>query len=253
MKVIENVSYCGVNDSNRVLNIYLPEADEFPVFVYFHGGGLENGSHEFELLGRSLTDRGIALVSAQYRMYPTAKYPDFLEDAAAAVNWTCKNINSYGRCDEIYIGGSSAGGYISMMLCFDDRWLSLYGISPESFAGFIHDAGQPTVHFNVLREQNLDTKRVIVDEKAPLYHIGNAKEYAPMLFIVSDNDIENRYEQSLLVLSTLKHFQYDQSKIEFKKMHGDHCHYVGQKDENGDSVFGKIIYDFIMKEQKNEL
>ena len=39
---------------------------------------------------------------------------------------------------------------------------------------------------------------------------------------------------------------YRNLRIELKLLHG-------KKDENGDSVFGKIIYDFIMKEQKNEL
>ena len=27
-----------------LLDLYLPDAEQFPVFVYFHGGGLESGS-----------------------------------------------------------------------------------------------------------------------------------------------------------------------------------------------------------------
>ena len=71
-----------------------------------------------------------------------------------------------------------------------------------------------------------------------------------MLFIVSTNDLENRYEQTMLVKSTLKHFNYDLSKVEVKIMDGTHCSYVGQYNENNESVFGKIIYEFIKEKAK---
>ena len=71
--------------------------------------------------------------------------------------------------------------------------------------------------------------------------------YAPMLFIYSDRDMENRPEQTLLTLSTLKHFRYDQSKIDVICAHGTHCAYCKATDENGDSVFGKMIYPTIEK------
>ena len=86
---------------------------------------------------------------------------------------------------------------------------------------------------------------IIIDDKAPLYYIGLEKEYPRMLFLVSTNDLENRYEQTMLVKSTLKHFNYDLSKVEVKVMNGTHCSYVGQYDENNESVFGKFIYNFI--------
>ena len=60
----------------------------------------------------------------------------------------------------------------------------------------------------MLKYSGEDSRRVIVDESAPLYHIGTQKEHSPMRFIVSDNDMENRLEQTELVLSTLKHFEY---------------------------------------------
>ena len=56
-----------------------------------------------------------------------------------------------------------------------------------------------------------------------------------MIFIFSDNDMKNRYEQTQLVLSTLKHFEYNESKIYYKLMHGSHCHY-SEKEE-----FGRIL------------
>ena len=132
-----------------------------------------------------------------------------------------------------------------MMLCFNKAYLAPYKIDPAQIDGFIHNAGQPTTHFNVLRERGMDSRRVVIDEAAPLYYIGQDPEYAPMLFIVSDNDMANRYEQTMLVLSTLKHFQYDQSKIELKVMNGTHCHYVNKQDEVGNYIFADIICDYI--------
>ena len=244
MKIYKDISYCNIGHERQVLDVYIPEADSFPVFVYFHGGGLEAGSKEQHFI-EDLVKKGIGVVSANYRMYPSAVYPEFVRDAAAAVAWTYKHINEYGNCTKYFVGGSSAGGYLSMMLCFNKAFLAPYKINPAQIDGFIHDAGQPTSHFNVLREKGIDSRRVIVDETAPLYYIGQDPEYAPMHFIVSDNDMANRYEQTMLVLSTLKHFKYDQSKISLRVMNGTHCKYVSAQDENGNYVFADMISDYI--------
>ena len=55
-----------------------------------------------------------------------------------------------------------------MMLMLDAHWLARLDMSPADAAGFIFNAGQPTTHYNVLRERGMDPKRVVVDEAAPL-------------------------------------------------------------------------------------
>lgn len=246
MRKIADIFY-GKED-NQVLDIYLPDCEEFSVLVYFHGGGLVEGDKsDQKLMCEYLSERGIAVANANYRMYPEIAYPDFLEDAANACAWVLKNMDKYGKIKNVYVGGSSAGGYISQMLCFDKRWLGALDISPMQFAGFIHDAGQPTAHFNVLKNRGVDSRRVIIDETASLYHVGEDEEYPPMLIIVSDNDMENRYEQTQLLISTLKHFGHYDDKVKLKVMHGGHCAYVDAVDDNNESVFGKLIYDFIKR------
>lgn len=239
MKFIGDICYGKSKHPEQYLDIYLPDTDAFKVFVYMHGGGIENDDKSSaKIVGEYVASQGIAFVSINYRMYPQAMYPQFICDTAEAVAWVYKNIEEYGKCEGIYIGGSSAGGYLSMMLCFDNKYLAPYKIPEGVIKGYIHDAGQPTTHFNVLRERGIDTRRVIIDEAAPIYHIGKAVSYPPMMFIVSDNDMKNRYEQTQLVLSTLKHFEYDESKIHYQLMHGTHCHYSKTEE------FGKIICDF---------
>lgn len=243
MRTISDICYGKSGHTAQKLDIYLPDCDRFPVFLYFHGGALEVGDKsEQQVLFRHLTDHGIAAVSANYRMYPEAKYPDFLLDAAEAAAWVFRNIGTYGNVDGIFIGGSSAGGYLSQMLCFDKRWLAAHGISPMEVSGFVHDAGQPTCHFNVLRERGIDTRRLMVDDTAALYHVGTAEIYPPMLIIVSDNDMPSRYEQTMLLMSTLSNFGH---KAQLHVAHGEHCAYVDAVDEKGVSVFGRMVSDFI--------
>ena len=250
MRTIKDVFYTCDNDPKRSLDLHLPEGESFPVFVYIHGGGLEALTKEAPTgMAEYFTERGVALVSVEYRMYPSAKYPDFIEDVAAAVAWVKAKKEEYGFT-KIFVGGSSAGGYLSQMLCFDNSWLAKHGVDNTEIDGYILDAGQPTAHFNVLRERGIDPRRIIVDESAPLWHIGRQEKYAPMFIIYSDNDMENRPEQTQLMISTLRHFRYDMSKVEVQMVHGDHCQYVMELNENGENRLAEIVYPCIEKYSK---
>lgn len=246
MKAVHDIVYSVKDGEELMLDLLLPDEGAFDVFVFFHGGGLEKGSRKGaeKHFGKWLAEHGVAVASVEYRMYPDHKYPDFLVDAANSVKFVQEHIKEYGDAKRIFVGGSSAGGYISMMLCFDRRWYDDAGVDPMSIDGYIHDAGQPTAHFNVLKYAGINPKRVIVDDTAPLYHIGTQEKYPPMTFIVSDNDMKNRYEQTMLVLSTLKHFGHEKD-ISWTLMHGTHTQYVGRIDEDGESAFGKLFFKFL--------
>jgi len=248
MKTVLDIYYTKEKHPMQMLDLYLPDTESFPVFIYFHGGGLEN---EDRLSGaesmKVLAEGGVAAVAVDYRKYPEVQYPAFIEDCAAAVAWVKENISAYGNAKGIYVGGSSAGGYLSMMLCFDEKYLRAVGVDPTEIAGWFHDAGQPTKHFTVLKYAGEDARRIIVDETAPLYHVGKAEKYAPMRFIVSDNDIDGRYEQILLVLSTLRHFGH--TNFDHKVMHGTHCHYCDIVSPVK-GIFGEMVLDFIKNLQK---
>ncbi|MBQ3074821.1 MAG: alpha/beta hydrolase [Clostridia bacterium] len=254
MRSYLDVSYSAIGHTLQKLDIHLPEeGDAFPVFVYFHGGGFERGDKAAEKLTpfyKYMTDHKIAVVTCNYRMYPDAAYPDFIEDGAEAVAWVKAHFSEYAKMDQLFVGGSSAGGHLTMILCFDKRWLGTHGISPMDIDGFLHDAGQPTCHFNMLKERGIDPKRILVDDRAPLYYVGLEEKYPVMRFIVSDNDMKNRYEETLLMISALENFGHVAPKISLKVMHGKHCRYVGAVDENDESVFGRICRDFIEENKK---
>lgn len=244
MDRLDNLSYGTLFE--QTLDIYLPENKDFDTMLYFHGGGLESGDKsDAQTFAEYLCENGIATVSANYRMYPNAVFPDFIQDAADAALWTYQNIRSYGGSGKFYIGGSSAGAYLSMMLCFHKEFLYARKIPMEAVMGYIHDAGQPTCHYRVLAERGLDPRRIIVDESAPLFHMKPDADYPPMLFVVSDDDIPNRYEQTMLAISTLKCMGYGEDRIKLRVIHGAHCQYVRAMDEDGKSTLGKIISEFI--------
>ncbi len=228
------------------LDLYLPETKNPPLFIYMHGGGLGAGSRsDFDGIAGTLEKTGIASASLDYRMYPAAVFPEFIEDCAKAVDFL---LNRAGyEFSKIIVGGSSAGAYLSMMMLFDKKYLGKYGIDPLSFDGWLLDAGQPTTHFNVLNERGLDSRLVRIDEAAPLYFID--RDFVPVradrklpriLNISASNDMTCRLEQLKLLDATLRHFGYPADRLRFEYMNGfSHCEYDGLP------IFEKIIDDFV--------
>lgn len=249
MKCFPDIHYLNGAHDRDLLDVYVPEnaLTPTPVVIWFHGGGLEHGS---KAGGKSLAEAygryGIATVSPSYRLYPDAHFPDFIEDAAAAVAYTMAHIGEYlSSPGGFFISGASAGAYLSMMLCFDRSYLGKYNIDPDTaVAGWIHGSAQPTDHFNVLRERGYDTKRVMVTPAAPLYHIDRAT-FAPMMILTSNCDIANRMNQNILVKSTLEHFG-DKSEIDLRILSGGHCAFVKPR-EDGTIEQVEISKDFIIK------
>ena len=239
--------------SQRLLDIYIPDdaKADTPLYINFHGGGLENGSkNDYPTpLCETIAKTGIACVSANYRMYiDDAKFPDYLYDAAEAVAWCKAHMCEYipGFCGKIFVGGESAGAYMSMMLCFDKSYLAKHGIDSDTdIGGYIHGSAQPTTHFNVLRERGLNNKRVIVDEAAPLYFIERT-EYAPMIILTNEDDIPGRKAQNILVSETMKHLGVT-SPYETRIMPGSHCAYAFADKKTGVIPLAGVVCEFIEK------
>ncbi len=244
MKVLSDIFYGNEKIPEKTLDAYIPDGDCRAVFLYIHGGGIEHGDKsEHSREGKFLTDRGYAFLSINYHLYPNTEFPAFINDAAEAARWAKDNMRElFSNCGNLYIGGSSAGGYISMMLCFDKRYLGAVGMSNADVCGYLHDAGQPTSHFNVLKYSGKDSRRVIVDETAPIYFVGLEPKYPTMRFIVSDNDMFARYEQTMLMVKTMEHFGY--KHFDYRLMHGKHCEYTGILID-GETKLSYMILDFL--------
>ena len=247
MRVVDGLFYTPEKNERQQIILYLPENKVCPVFIYMHGGGLEKGDRHHKVFGEYLAERGIALASVEYRMYPEARFPEYIEDSAAAVAFIMKGCGEYFEAEGFFVGGSSAGGYLSMMLCFADKYLGAHGILPTDISGYFHDAGQPTTHFNYLKyERGIDPRRDVVDEAAPVYFIGDAKRYSPMRFVVSEtNDMKCRYEQTLMTIKTLEYLGYDMSSVSLVTTRLKHCEHVKKLDDGGNIMIGVMVENFI--------
>lgn len=141
-RVVADVAY-GDQPRQR-LDIYAPTGvQKPPVVVFFYGGSWRSGSRaDYKFVGDALASRGILAVIADYRLYPDAAYPDFLDDCARAVAWTLRNAEQYGGDPaRVFVAGHSAGGYNAAMVALDGRWLQRYGASPAMLRGWIGMAG----------------------------------------------------------------------------------------------------------------
>ena len=111
----------------------IPPARRFATVVWFHGGGLKNGNR---FVPAGLKEQGIAVVPVNYRLHPQVKSPAYVEDAAAAVAWTLKNISRYGgSARRVFVSGHSAGGYLTSMVGLDKRWLKNTAPTPINSPG----------------------------------------------------------------------------------------------------------------------
>lgn len=240
-------TYIYDDEHNLALDLYRSGRENPPIFIYMHGGGLEAGDRGGpRVLFDKLCSDGIDVASLDYRMYPDARFPDYIEDCAKAIDYILGLGHKYSG---IYVGGSSAGAYLSMMLLFDKSYLAKYDLDPLALDGWVLDAGQPTVHFNVLRERGLDTRLVRLDEAAPLWHItsnfapAKGRDKLPMILNISaSNDMPCRLEQLKLLNATLKHFGWPAERLRFAYMNGwSHCGY------DGAPVFAELIESIIKR------
>ena len=194
------------------LDVYYPaDKKEFATVVWFHGGGLKNGNKS---VPPELKDKGIAVVAANYRMHPKVKAPKYIEDAAASVAWTLKNIESFGGSrKKVFVSGHSAGGYLTSMVGLDKRWLAAHQIDANEIAGLIPYSGHTITHFTVRAERGIDGKQPIVDDMAPLYHV--RADAPPTLFITGDRELEmlGRYEENAYMWRMMKVAGHEQNKL----------------------------------------
>ncbi len=185
------------------LDVYHPTGTPgFATVVWFHGGGLTSGER---FIPTQLQQQGIAVVAANYRLAPAAASPASIEDAAAAVAWTLRNIERFGGDPaRVIVSGHSAGGYLAAMVGLDKRWLAAHDIDADSLAGLAPYSGHAITHFTIRKERGIPGTQPVVDDLAPLFHVrGDAP---PILLVTGDRDMEllGRYEETAYLWRMLK-------------------------------------------------
>lgn len=211
---IRNISYVPADETDAyrkercVLDIYYPDTDKgFATLVWYHGGGLEGGNKE---LLEGFRRQGFAVVSVNYRLYPQAKCPSYLDDAAQALAWTFANIEKYGgNTDHIYVSGHSAGGYLTLMLTLAKELTQQYGLDADRIAKSYPVSGQTVTHYTIRKERGLPDGIPVIDGFAPITHAGRGG--APLVLFSGDRDLEMlaRWEENVHLQALLKNFGHD--------------------------------------------
>lgn len=111
-------------DPRQRLDVYAPEgAAAAPVAIFWYGGSWARGSRaDYRFVAEALVRRGYVVVLPDYRVTPAARFPDFVDDAAAAVEWTRANAGAYGGgTGGALLIGHSAGAYNATMAVLTRR------------------------------------------------------------------------------------------------------------------------------------
>lgn len=180
----------GTNPRHK-LDIYRPQNARgvAPVVVFFLGGNWTTGERDgYAFVGRALASRGYVVVIPDYRLYPEVRYPDFIDDAAAAVAWTAREIARYGGDPtRMFVMGHSAGAYNAAMVASDASYLARQGMQAAALRGWIGLAGP----YDFIPIENPTTRPVFhfpntPPASQPINHVG--KDTPPALLIAARSD-----------------------------------------------------------------
>ena len=120
-----DLAYGG--NPRQKLDLYIPDGlnAPAPVMLFFYGGTWQSGTKDlYRALGQAFATKGIVVAVADYRLYPEAKYPDFLNDGAMALRFVHDHVAQYGGDPgRVFLSGHSAGAYIAVMLASDPAYL----------------------------------------------------------------------------------------------------------------------------------
>ncbi len=126
-------------NSRQTLDIYQPlQLNNHNIAIlFFYGGAWEGGEKsDYRFVAQALTDLGYPVIIPDYRVYPEAKFPEFMDDAARAFAWATQNIDQ-----NIVVMGHSAGAHIASLLALDNQYIQRYSSEKDFISGFIGLSG----------------------------------------------------------------------------------------------------------------
>jgi acetyl esterase/lipase len=127
------------------LDVYRPQRPDAPgtTVVFFYGGSWRAGAKaDYRFIAESLTRRGITVVIPDYRVFPEAVFPAFIEDAALVTRWVHDNAVRLSIDQaRVFLVGHSAGAHIAALVALDPRYLAAVGKRPRDVAGVVGISG----------------------------------------------------------------------------------------------------------------
>ncbi len=243
----ETKLYKKTEDCSLRMDIYY-QVQGAPVIVYIHGGALIFGSR------RDLTETqveffktaGFNVISIDYRLAPETKLVEIIKDVRDAIVWIKTRISEWYDMDteSLFLMGSSAGGFLSLLLgTMSDikpaGIISLYGYGdilgewysrPSQFYlkkklvdfntaqqfvgkyGTTDGSADRFMYYLYCRQQGNWVEKISglnrfedMDTLKKLNPIDHIdSSFPPTIFVHGDNDTDVPYEQSVLMHQRLK-------------------------------------------------
>ncbi|SFR85717.1 Acetyl esterase/lipase [Halomicrobium zhouii] len=147
VRVHEGITYAERDVGDLQLDLFVPEREDPPLVVYFHGGAWvmetrDNVPHP----ARYAAELGYAIASVDYRLsavpdgvelefppdpdntVPRGVFPDHFVDAKASIRWLRANADEFGYdAERVAAWGASAGGHLAALAGVVDDVTDLAG------------------------------------------------------------------------------------------------------------------------------
>ncbi len=181
------------------LDLYRPRADaRGPVVLFLHGGGWTSGSRgDHGFVGATLAARGFTVVIPDYRLYPAARFPDFVEDAAFAYRWIAARCEQDGISCPIFVMGHSAGAHIGALLTYDPDYRARFApraVPPQGFIGLAGPYAFDPTTWPASREI-FASAAANPDLARPVAFAGRGVEAPALLLYGRDDKVVGRFNQ----------------------------------------------------------
>ncbi|CAM3892409.1 alpha/beta hydrolase [Deinococcus frigens] len=187
LKVSQNVPY-GPAPRNT-MDIYAPEnAQNAPVVLFIHGGSWQGGDKDgHKFVGVSLARAGYVTGVMNYRLAPEHRYPEYVQDAAAALKVLRDSAQrSGGNPDNLFVMGHSAGAFNAVEVVDNARWLREAGVPISAVRGVIGVAGPYSYDFRQFSSKVAFPPEGNPDDIMPDRHV--RPDAPPHLLLVAAND-----------------------------------------------------------------
>jgi acetyl esterase/lipase len=205
-KIATGIAYG--QDARQKLDIYAPKqasAERLPVIIFIYGGSWASGSRkDYGFAGHALAAKGFVTVVPDYRLVPAVRFPEFINDGAAAVKWVQDHVAQYGGdADRIILMGHSAGAYTAMMLTLDTRYLEQAGADRRKIKATIGLAGPYDFYpFDVAASVNAFGQAPDPAETQPINFV--RADVSPILLLSGDADTTVRPRNSKTLAGKLE-------------------------------------------------
>jgi arylformamidase len=194
-KIHRDLPYAGSNNARQTLDVYGPtEGQGRPIVFWIHGGGWQGGEKtEVDAKPRAFVDKGFVFVSTGYRLLPEVTIKQMAGDVAKAVRWVHDHAREFGGDpNAIFVMGHSAGAQLAALICTDDRYLKVEGLSPTIVKGCVPVDGDtydvPLQIATVEARRAEIYRRKFGDEShqkdlSPVTHVAQGKSIPPFLIL----------------------------------------------------------------------